>query len=219
MRIQVFVDLVDPWSWLAVTRLERAVAAHTLRTGEPVEVVLRSFQLDPQAPSDHQPLLEALAERLGGPEHAAEQVERVAEAARPDGLEFDFEAAVRANTFDAHRLLSWASAAGGAGAQRDLAHELWRAHFGEGADLADHDTLASRAAAVGLDADAADVLLASDDAADQVDLQLTTAAQAGITQVPTVIVDGTYAVPGVQTEDAYLQVLDRLAGGAADGIG
>ena len=33
------------------------------------------------------------------------------------------------------------------------------------------------------------------------------------------VVDGTYAVPGVQTEEAYLQVLDRLAGGTPDGIG
>ncbi|MDO9379603.1 MAG: DsbA family oxidoreductase [Nocardioidaceae bacterium] len=211
MRVQVFVDVVDPWSWLAVTRLERAAASFTLRTGEPVEIALRSFQLDPHAPSDHQPLLEALAERLGGPDHAAEQVERVAEAARGDGLVFDFEAAVRANTFDAHRLLSWATVAGGVGAQRDLAHELWRAHFSEGADVSDHDTLASRAAAVGLDADAADVLLASDDGADEVVLQVTTAEQAGITQAPTVVVDGAYAVPGVQTQEAYGLVLDQVA--------
>ncbi|MGI8536109.1 MAG: DsbA family protein [Mycobacteriales bacterium] len=87
-------------------------------------------------------LVDALAEEFAGQEKVRSMFDQVRAAARADGIELDFDVAVQANTFDAHRLLTWAEATGGPGAQRDLAHELWRAHFAEGADVGDNDTLA-----------------------------------------------------------------------------
>ena len=59
-------------------------------------------------------------------------------------------------------MLTWAGEAG-PGVQRDLAHQLWRAHFLEGADIADPLVLSTRAALVGLDLETAEALLASDE--------------------------------------------------------
>ena len=83
------------------------------------------------------------------------------------GIDLNFEEAVRANSFDAWRLLTWADEAG-PGFQRDLAHQLWRAHFLEGADIGDPFALATRAALVGLDLETAEALLASTEYADEV---------------------------------------------------
>ena len=207
MKLSVFSDLACPWCYIGVTRLERALASYTLAGGEQPTLVFRAFQLDPDTPSDGAPLLQAIAEKFGSSEAAETMAAQVREAGRADGLDFDFERAVRANTYDAHRLLAWAEVAGGPGAQRDLAHELWRAHFTEGADIADPDTLAARAAACGLDADAADEWLATDSGGDEVRMQIETARSASISAVPTVVIEQRYAVRGAQSQETYLHVL------------
>lgn len=211
MKISLFADLVCPWCYLGATRLERAAATYTLEAGDPVEISLRAFQLDPDTPSDATPVLDTLAEKFGTREQADQEAGRVVEEARSDGLDLDLTHAVRANTFDAHRMLAWAEAADGTRAQRDLAHELWRAHFAEGADIADHDTLAARAAAAGLDPEAADQWLASSGGSEEVRMQRDAARSARITTVPTAVVEAKYAVSGAQPQDTYLQVLHEVA--------
>src|SRR3546814_16382585 len=78
------------------------------------------------------------------------------------------------NSFDAHRLLSWAGAleeaeqASATGVQTDLKLALFRAHFTDNRDVSDHGVLAEIAASVGLDAARAAAILASDDYAELV---------------------------------------------------
>ncbi|UYM06861.1 DsbA family oxidoreductase [Solicola gregarius] len=206
----MFSDVVCPWCYIGVTRFERAAAAVTLSTGTEIEVTLRSYQLDPDAQSSGEPLVDALGAKFGGPEQVAAMVERVRAAGRPDGLDFDFQSAVAANTYDAHRLLTWTAAHAGAGAQGDLAHELWRAHFVEGADVADHDTLAARAALVGLDAERVDEVLASGVAGDEVTMQREAAHDLDIRSVPTFVIDNRWMITGAQPQDAIERALREL---------
>lgn len=215
MKVSVFSDIVCPWCYIGAVRFERAAAAVTLTTGTEFEVTLRAYQLDPDAESAGKPLMEALASKFGDEEGAQASVERVRAAGRPDGLDFDFEAAVEANTFDAHRLLTWAVAHDGVARQRDLAHELWRAHFVEGADIGDHDTLIARAGLVGLDVENAEEVLSSQIAADEVGMQRETARDLGINSVPTFVVDGRWMITGAQPQDALERALKQLA--ASDG--
>lgn len=209
MRVQIFADVTDPWSYIGVTRFERAAATFTIIAGEQVEVSLRSFQLDPDEPSEGRPLMAALAERLGGLDRAEFLNVQVEAAAKITGVDLNFLEAVQANSFDAHRLLTWAREFG-AGAQRDLAHQLWRAHFLEGADVADHLVLATRAALVGLELETAEALLTSTEYGDEVTLQNEAARSIGVTQLPTVIVEGTWTLAGVQSQDDYVQALNQI---------
>lgn len=210
MKVNVFSDVVCPWCYIGMTRFERAAAAVTLSTGTDIETTLRAYQLDPDAESSGRPLLDTLGAKFGGRDQAESMAERVRAAARADGLDFDFEAAVAANTYDAHRLLTWAAEHGGSGVQRNLAHELWRAHFLEGADVADHDTLAARAALVGLDADRVDEVLASGVAGDEVTVQRDTAHDLGIRSVPTFVIDNRWMITGAQPQDAFERALREL---------
>lgn len=210
MDVRVFSDIASPWCYIGVTRFERAAAAVSLSTGARLDVALRAYQVDPDAPAAGRPLLEAEAGRLGGDDEADAMVSRVRAAATVEGLDIDYEAAVRANTFDAHRLLTWAAEHAGIGTQRDLARELWRAQFAEGADVSDHDTLAARAGVVGLDLELVDDVLSTDVAADEVRLQLDTARDLGVDTAPTFVLDGTWMIAGIQPRAAIERALTDL---------
>ena len=209
MKVQIFADITDPWSYVGSTRFERAAAMVSILTGEPVELALRAFQLEPDEPNDGRPLMEALAERHGGPDKAEFMNVQVTAGARITGIDLNFEEAIRANSFDAWRLLTWADE-DGPGTQRDLAHQLWRAHFLEGADIGDPFVLATRAALVGLDLETAEALLASTEYADEVRMQTETGQGLGITQLPYVVVENTWKLEGVHSQNDYVQALSRI---------
>ena len=130
-------------------------------------------------------------------------------AAKITGIDLNFAEAVPASSFDAWRVLTWADEAG-PGVQRDLAHQLWRAHFLEGADIADPLVLSTRAALVGLDLETAEALLASDEYADEVRTQDETARALGITQLPHVVVETQWTLAGMHSQNDY------VAGAAPD---
>src|SRR5690625_7528945 len=63
MKIEVYSDIACPWCYIGKRRLNDALADYDRR--EEVEVVFRSFQLDPNAPDEPRPLHEELAKKFG----------------------------------------------------------------------------------------------------------------------------------------------------------
>ncbi|MFC5675942.1 DsbA family oxidoreductase [Aeromicrobium endophyticum] len=189
MKVIVFADVTDPWAYIGATRFERAAAMFSILTGEPVEMTFRAFQV-PVDDSD-----DARA--------------RVVAAAKITGIDLDFDDVLAADSFDAWRLLTWADEAG-PGFQRDLAHQLWRAHFLEGADIADPFTLATRAALVGLELETAEALLASTEYADEVRTQNETGQSLAIDALPYVVVDQRWTLEGMQSQNDYVQALSQM---------
>lgn len=209
VKVQVFADVTDPWSYVGTTRFERAAAMVSILTGEPMELTLRAFQLQPDEPSAGRPLMEAMAEQLGGLDKAEFVNVQVAAGARITGIDLNFEEAIQANSFDAWRLLTWADE-DGPGVQHDLAQQLWRAHFLEGADIGDPLVLSTRAALVGLDLETAEALLASTEYADEVRVQVRTGHGLGIKQLPYVVIENTWSLEGVHSQNDYVQALSRI---------
>jgi predicted DsbA family dithiol-disulfide isomerase len=189
VKAQIFADVTDPWAYIGVTRFERAAATFTIVTGEPVEMVLRA--------------------RLGSAELTQGEQDLAAAAARITGIDLNFAERVPADSFDAWRVLTWADEAG-PGVQRDLAHQLWRAHFLEGADVADPLVLSSRAALVGLDLETTEALLASEEYADAVRQQDETASSLGVTLLPYVVIETQWTLAGVQSQNDYVQALEQI---------
>lgn len=209
VKATLFVDVTDPWSYIGATRFTRAAATYTILTGEPVRTTLRAHLLEPDLVSTGRPLMQALAERLGGADKAELLNIRVRGAARITGIDLNFEDAVEASSFDAWRLLTWADEAG-PGVQYDLAQQLWRAHLLEGADIGDHGVLATRAALVGLDLETAEALLASTEYTDAVRSQHAAALEVGFDQLPAIVVDDEWSIAGVHSQHDYVQSLDRV---------
>jgi predicted DsbA family dithiol-disulfide isomerase len=190
VKALVFADVTDAWSYIGATRFERAAAAFTILVGEPIDLSFRARL------SEHADL------------STAEQ-DQVTSAAKITGIDFDFAEVVPADPFDAWRVLTWAEEAG-PGVQRDLAHQLWRAHFLEGADIADPLVLSTRAALVGLDLETTEALLASDEYAAETRTQDETARSLGISQLPHVVVETTWTLAGVQSQNDYVQALRQI---------
>ena len=187
MKATVFVDVVDAWSYVGAVRFERAAAMYTILTGVPVEIGYRACAVPDQ------------------PEAAD-----VAAAARISGIELNVDEIVPADSTDAWRLLTW-SVESGEDVQRELLHQLWRAHFLEGADIADGFVLASRAALAGLDLEAAEGLLASTEYAPDVVRQRETAAHLGVDATPFIVINASRTIAGTHSQDDYLQALHRIA--------
>lgn len=209
MKATVFADITDPWAYIGSTRFERAAAMFSILTGEPIEMTFRAHLLEPDVPSDGRPLMETAAEELGGRDRVELINAQVTAAAKITGIDLNFEEAVRANSFDAWRLLTWADEAG-PGIQRDLAHQLWRAYFLEGADIGDPFTLATRAALVGLELETAEALLASPEYADEVRTQAATGDALAITQLPYVVIEQQWTLAGIHSQNDYVQALHQI---------
>ena len=163
------------------------------------------------------PVPDVYARKFGGPERAQAIIDHVTAIAADEGLEFHLDTAQRANTRDAHRLLWYAEHHGPPGSQADLKERLLSAYFTDGLHVGDPDVLADEAAAAGLDADDVRRLLAGDDGRVEVERSLAAAAEAGITAVPTYVIDGRWSIPGAQDPDVFVQVLRRLAATARAG--
>lgn len=211
MLVEVYSDIVCPWCYIGKRRFERAVAELADDpTFEPeIDVVFRPYQLDPTAPPGMtMPVAETYARKFGGPERATAIIDHVTGIASSEGLDFHLDRARRANTREAHRLLAWAERQGH---QDQLKERLLAAYFTNGEDVGDHDTLVGAAADVGLDPDQARALLDSDDGVAELEAALAMATDAGISAVPTYVIDGRWAVPGAQDPDVFVQVLRRVA--------
>jgi predicted DsbA family dithiol-disulfide isomerase len=212
--VEVWSDVVCPWCYIGKRRFETAVSrlAADDTFGLDIEVVYRPFQLDPTAsPGTTMPVLEAYARKFGGPERAAAIIDNITAVAAEERLEFHLDRAQRANTRDAHRALWYALAQGGPKTQGDLKERLLAAYFTEGANVSDPDVLAAAAGETGLDSDAVRRMLDSDEGMAELSAALSVAADAGITAVPTYVLDGRWSIPGAQDPNVFEQVLRRLA--------
>jgi predicted DsbA family dithiol-disulfide isomerase len=202
--IQVWSDVICPWCYIGKRRLEKALVGFD----HDVNVTFRAYQLDPTPVPAPMPIKQAIAAKFGGAGRAEQMFAHVTAVAAGDGLTLNFDRAVAANTFDAHRLVAWAA---GQGRQLDMIDALQHAHFTDGVDVGSHAALAAVAGTIGLDPAAAFGYLGSGAGADAVNADLTEARELGITSVPTFVIDYKYAVQGAQEPETLRTALEEIA--------
>jgi predicted DsbA family dithiol-disulfide isomerase len=210
MQIEIWSDVVCPWCYIGTSRLETALSGFEHR--DDVEIVYRSFQLDPSAPQvPDGTVVEMLARKYaGGDTDAARQmIAQTESVAAEEGLVFNHGAAPHVNTADAHRLLQLALDEAGPETQRALKRELLAAYFTRAENVADHTLLRALAGKVGLDAGRVASVLASSEYAAEVERDGRDATALGATGVPFFVIDRRYGVAGAQPADVFGQVLDR----------
>ena len=206
MRIEIWSDVVCPWCYIGKRRLETALSHFEHR--DEVEIVWRSYQLDPGAPTEPtESTTTMLARKYGqSPDGAQQMQDRVEAVAAEEGLVYRLAEAQRANTLDAHRLLHLAHEEG---RQGELKEALLAAYFLHARNVADPDVLAGIAREVGLDEVRVKEVLTTDRFADAVEADVRQAAAYGATGAPFFVVDGRYGVSGAQPAEAFAQVLER----------
>jgi predicted DsbA family dithiol-disulfide isomerase len=205
MLVEVWSDLICPWCYLGKRRLEQALERFAHR--DRVDVVWRSFELEPDAPKTAAGRASLLVTRYGMTEQAvAERDAHMTALAAEAGLAYRPDLAQLGNTFDAHRVLHAARADG---LQAETKERLLRAYFTEGRALTDAETLVELAAEAGVDPDRARAALASESFAAEVRDDEREARELGITGVPFFVLHRRYAVSGAQPADLMLQALER----------
>ena len=218
IRIDIWSDVVCPWCWIGKHRFERGVAAMG-EAAPSLEVHLHAFQLDPDAGIEPVPLREAYRSKFGSAERTEQILSQTQQTGRSEGLPFDFDRGqVRVSTLPAHRLIWLAAREGDAAA---VSEALYRAHFAEGRNLADPQTLVDAGRTGGLSAERVQAMLSSDEGLADVQAQIARAGTLGITAVPSFVIDGRYLIQGAQPPEAFAQILAQVAAeqaqpGAAD---
>ena len=207
MQVEVWSDVVCPWCYIGKRRLESALEQFPHR--DQVEVVWRSFQLDPTVPEgETHPTLPALAAKYGSSVEAMRaNMARVEDLAAAEGLEYHLADGVSGNTLLAHELLHLAAEHG---LRNQLKERLLHAYFEEGRSVFDVDSLvpvrrrgrAGRGGgARGARPTAGYLAAVREDGA--------TAQALGATGVPFFVVDRKYGAAGAQPAELLLQILER----------
>lgn len=207
MNVEIGADIACPFCYIGKAQFDAALR-HFVHAPA-VQVRYRSFQLDPRAPLDDPQSTEAMLMQKTGATRADVQamIARTAATAAQHGLTYDAQRTILTNTFDAHRLLHHAAAHEQHGV---MLERLFRAYFGEGRHIGQHEVLGDLAAEVGLDRDEALRVLAEGAHAEAVREDQALARQFGIQGVPCFVFERKYAVSGAQGEAAFTDVLQRV---------
>ncbi|MBI2427568.1 MAG: DsbA family oxidoreductase [Ignavibacteriales bacterium] len=207
MKVEIWSDVMCPFCYIGKRKFENALEKFPNRNE--VEIEWKSFQLDPEARTQPgKSVNQYLAERKGWTvEYARHMNDRVTAMAGEVGLNYDFDRAIVANSFDAHRLSHLAKRHG---VQDTIEERLFKAYFTEGKNTADHTTLISIAAEAGLNADEVRAMLSGNDFVDAVHSDVYEAHRIGARGVPFFVFDKRYAVSGAQPSDVFLRVLEKI---------
>lgn len=206
MKVEIWSDVMCPFCYIGKRRFEEALSQ--MENTDQIEIIWKSFQLDPEMKTNSsQNINEYLAERKGWTLDYAKNVNaHVTGMAKEVGLTYDFDKAVVANSFNAHRLSHLAKKYGLSDAMEEA---LFKAYFTQGKNIDDKATLLELAVEVGLKKEDVEIVLFTDQYAQEVKNDILEAQQIGVRGVPFFVIDRKYAVSGAQPSEVFLEALAK----------
>ncbi len=214
MRVDIWSDVVCPFCYIGKKRLEAAAQ----EAGIELEVHWHSYQLDPEAPMRQEVSnSERLAQKYGRSVAEVEEMQRnIAEMAKAEGIEFNWEGANSGNTFNAHRIIHLAQSKG---LGTDAQEAFFYSYMTQGLAIGERETLEDVAARIGLNPVEVDDLLDSDEFSDFVKFDQEVAQdQLKVTGVPFFVFDQRVALAGAQPKEVFLQVFEKALETVAENL-
>lgn len=208
MKIEIWSDFVCPFCYIGKKQLEKAIQ-DTGYAGQ-VELVYKSYQLDPTTPVDANiSTYESLAKKYGMSfEKAKEMTLGVAARAKEMGLNFNFDNLMEENTLKAHRLVKWAEQRGDAS---KLVEVLLHGYFIEAKRISQDDVLSAIAEQVGFKREDVMKVLASEEFTTEVEADIQEGLQLGVQGVPFFVLNRKYGISGAQPQDVFEKTLRKVA--------
>ena len=206
MKIEIWSDVVCPFCYIGKRKLEKALGKFPEKNA--IEIEWKSFQLNPDQKTDPSVnTLEHLATSKGwSMDQTREITASVVEMAKSEGLDFNFEKAVVANTRNAHRLIHLAKSAGKG---NEMKERLLAAYFSEGKNVDDFDTLISLGIEIGLTEDTIKKALETGAYEDAVETDIYESRQLGVKGVPFFVLDRKFGISGAQPDEVFTQTLEK----------
>jgi len=210
IKIDYVSDIACPWCAVGLGNLNQAIARLSDKAN--FEVHFHPFELNPNMPLGGQDAIEHLTEKYG---LTVEQVKanqaNIQLKALEAGFEFHPEGRKRVyNTFDAHRLLHWAGQEFGLEKQAILKKELLNTYFCLAVNLDDRKNLLDAVNRSGLDQDRAQEVLTSNKFAEEVREAEASYINAGISSVPSIILNDQYLLQGAQPPESFINAFEQL---------
>lgn len=207
MKIELWSDFACPFCYIGKKRFEQALEAFPHK--ENVEVIYKSYQLNPNAPKvmKASPAESFAKGHRMSVEQAKQRFDMFKQQAQTVGLTYNYDTIKMTNSFDAHRLAKWANQFGKEDA---LTNRLMKAYFTDGLNIANIDTLVKLADELGLDPKEAKNVLQSNQYADQVNAEINEGRQIGVQGVPFFVLNRKYGISGAQPVEYFTQVLEKL---------
>lgn len=209
LTIEMVSDLVCPWCWLGLRRIQSAIS---LVDDVEVELLFRPFELDPTIPQGGVNYRDYMARKFG-PETEdsrwATMRQALIDYGEAEDIPYNFsELRHRPNSFDAHRLVRWAQ---GQNKGAEAKEALFSAYFEHARDIGDHDVLADIGESIGLERDIVEKLLASDADIKETREEEELFRQMGISGVPTYIAMRRIAVQGAESAEKLAKFITASA--------
>jgi predicted DsbA family dithiol-disulfide isomerase len=209
ISIDIFSDVVCPWCFIGKRNLEAAISV-LAKKGEryqDIQTNWRSFQLNPQLPTQGIARSEYTSKKFGGEERAKIFYERIKESGQSVNLAFDFEKIkVQPNSARMHALVY---AAGEIRKDHELVERLFKTFFIDGVDLSKRENMFSVAQSAGLDKEIIDKVLDEDYLSDKVHEDMQQAAHIGIQGVPFFVINQTIGLSGAQPPESIVSAVEQ----------
>lgn len=205
--VEIWSDIVCPWCYIGKREFEKALSQFSHK--EDVEIIWKSFELDPNAPKEQSiSSYEMLAKKYGvSKEKSIEMHQNVANRATQIGLTYNMDKIKLTNSFDGHRLLQFAKTFGKA---NQIKEKLCAAYFTEGKQISSLSTLVEIGVSEGLPADEITRMLESDAFETEVREDEKEARTLSITGVPFFVINRKYGISGGQTSQVFLENLNQI---------
>ena len=212
IKIDFVSDVACPWCAVGLGNLNQAMDELSDKIN--FELHFRPFELNPNMPVGGQDAIEHLTEKYGLTEEQvkANQANIRAKASEagfifhPDGRKRVY------NTFNAHRLLSWA-AKEEPNKQAALKKELLNTYFCLAVSLDDLNNLLDAVQRAGLNTERAKQILSSDEFTQEVRKEESTYTNLGIHSVPSIILNDQYLLQGAQPKESFVNAFEQLTRG------
>lgn len=205
-KIEIWSDIQCPFCYIGKRKIEKAL--ESFKEKDKVEIEWKSYQLDPEARS--QPgvsMYDYLAKIKGQTrEWSIAMHKNVTEMAKENGLDYHFEKAILANSYNAHRLIHLAKKHK---LGNDAEEKIFKAYFTEGKDIANIATLTALGIELGLKEDELKEVLNSDKFGDEVRADIEEAQNIGVKGVPFFVFNRAYAVSGAQPVEIFTETLTK----------
>jgi predicted DsbA family dithiol-disulfide isomerase len=206
MKVDIWSDIRCPFCYIGKRKFEAALEHFEHK--DKIEITWHSFELDPELKTNpDKDVHDYLAELKGASRDWSVKVHhKLTQTAKDAGLTYNFDKAVVANSFDAHRLIQLANMHG----LGDAAEEsLFKAYFTDGKNIDDHATLRSIGASIGLEKTEVEEMLASGAFANHVRSDEAQAHRIGVNGVPFFVFNDRYAVSGAQPSNIFFDTLQK----------
>ena len=221
LSVDIVSDVMCPWCIIGWLKLQTVMAHFEGRVD--FRVQWHPFELNPDMPPEGEDAAEHVMRKYGiTAEQSRANSGKMAGVAADLGFSFNRGPDFRMrNSFDAHRLLTWAGAleapeqAAATGVQTALKLALFAAHFTDNRDVSDHVVLADVAASVGLDRARAQSILTAGEFGEMVRTEEAYWADQNITGVPAFILGGRMLIPGAQDPEVFIRVIENKVLAAA----